>query len=93
MSQDNKTAHAIGYTVRTLLGDDTKSYDCNSCPHSSTGVDHARAHQAIHAAGPELLAAAKAAETGLYTGRGSVPFIISMLHDAIAKAEPQAGKL
>jgi len=59
MSTDNKTtAPAAGYTLRIHL-DETRHYDCNFCSSSSPDLDGARAHHAVHVAGPDLLAAVK----------------------------------
>lgn len=83
MSQDNSSAPSTGYTVSTRL-DDSRSYDCILCAHSSPDVDGARAHKAVHVAGPDLLDA-------LSTSRGQ--WIHSVNRDqclkALAKAEPK----
>lgn len=103
MSADNKTAApAQGYTLRVHI-DDTRHYDCTFCSASSPDLDAARAHHAVHVAGPELLAAAK----GLLETRGAVKeartradyeMLIARtkadgdkLAAAVAKAEPTKG--
>lgn len=48
----------ILYT-RNAKDDQTATYDCSLCGNYELDVDGARAHQAVHAAGPELLAALK----------------------------------
>lgn len=56
MSTDGKAGPSTGYTLNEHL-DKSRTYDCDFCPVSSSDVDSARAHRAIHVAGPELLEA------------------------------------
>lgn len=84
MSADAPSTAAKGYTLRNAL-DDSIHYDCNLCSASSPTLDAARAHHAVHVAGPELLPALK-----------EVVRISNRKHDAwdaaraaIAKAEPK----
>lgn len=58
MSEDTQTAPPKGYTLRIAL-DESRHYDCNFCSASSPDLDGARAHHAVHVAGPDLLAAVK----------------------------------
>ncbi len=46
----------ITYT-RNVKDDQTATYDCGLCGHYSVDVDGARAHHAVHVAGPDLLLA------------------------------------
>ena len=63
-------------------------YDCGLCPHSAPDVDGARAHQAVHVAGPELLAALKEVERINNDGERDAMEIERVYRAAIAKAEP-----
>lgn len=77
-----------GYTVRTM-GDDSKSYDCTCCGNSSIDLDAARAHHAVHVAGPELLAALKKAQLQLtLLGLQMEGPTGAEIAAAVAKAEP-----
>ena len=87
MSPDAKPNPSTTYAVTERL-DKTISYDCARCPHSAPDVDAARAHRAVHVAGPELFDAAKSAFIGLSNGKGAVPFIITLLRVALRKADP-----
>lgn len=77
-----------GYTVRESDGG-KRSYDCDLCPHSSVDMDGARAHRAVHVAGPELLAALKGLRKETRNpGRENI-FLAETCDAAIAKAEPK----
>ncbi len=89
----------IGYSVRETL-ENGRVYDCGLCPHSSPTVDAARAHYAVHVAGPELLAAIKPLRESVtfYQDDGpnsegwkSDELLAEMkaADDAIVKAEPK----
>ena len=73
----------ILYTLK-VKDDQTRTYDCGLCGNYEMDVDSARAHQAVHAAGPELLKACKYAieSIGSYSAEND-------LMAAIAKAEPR----
>lgn len=71
-----------GYTIRETL-DNGRAYDCTMCPHSSPDLDLARAHYAVHVAGPELLKAIKV----INNSHGEFGF--DLAEDAITKAEPK----
>lgn len=47
-------APSTGYSV-VENHDKTRSYLCDLCPEASADIDAARAHRAVHVAGPELL--------------------------------------
>lgn len=61
MSADKQQAPSTGYSRVENL-DKSVSYHCDFCPESSPDIDAARAHRAVHVAGPELLEAILADE-------------------------------
>ena len=85
-----------GYTARERL-DKTTEYLCDLCPHVSQDLEGARAHKAVHVAGPELLTALKAflrAPSVGSSGHGSVTievqeFNLKAARSAVDKAEPK----
>lgn len=83
------SAGAKGYTIRTAL-DDSRHYDCVMCAHSAPSIDAARAHHAVHVAGPDMLEALRVADHALEAeGFREVLPIRACVLAAIAKAEPQ----
>ncbi|MDD5301538.1 MAG: hypothetical protein PHS14_00400 [Elusimicrobia bacterium] len=72
------------YTIRETL-DNGRAYDCNMCPHASPDLDAARAHYAVHVAGPDTLTALK----GVVALSDRKHDAWDKAHAAIAKAEPK----
>lgn len=91
----------ISYTVIEKDGA-AKSYECGMCGVSSADLDAARAHHAVHVAGPDMLRAHKAIRARI-EGEWDQPDLVSMgdlngvpandfmkwTEAAIAKAEPK----
>lgn len=84
MSAESNQAPSLGYTVNVRL-DQSRSYDCDLCPHSSQDIDGARAHKAVHVAGPDLLDAL----IGVVAISDRKHEAWDKAHAAIAKAEPK----
>lgn len=74
---------ATGYTLRIGLND-VRTYDCDLCCEHSPDIDSARAHRAIHVAGPDLLKAAKDLVAANFMNDTAERKLIA----AIDKAEP-----
>lgn len=75
-----------GYTV-VERADKSLAYCCDLCPHEEGNLDAARAHKAVHVAGPELLEALRFTmnRCQLY---GPADAARELARNAITKAEP-----
>lgn len=79
---------AIGYSM-VERPDKKRAYHCDLCGHESDDIDAARAHKAVHVAGPDLLEAAKIGLACLESEEGSDKTEGDKVRAAIAKAEPK----
>lgn len=99
MTSETAKAYAPGYEM-TIKRDGTRWYECRLCSHSAPGLDIARAHHALHVAGPDMRAALQLAEDILERAsdaleslgdeqtRGLVRSAALEVNFALAKLEP-----
>jgi hypothetical protein len=90
MSADQAAEPARTYT-KVERADKSIAYECNLCVAESPDLDAARAHRAVHVAGPELLDAAKLPLEWRIAGTptGKYQTDCEVIRAAIAKAEPK----